>query len=192
MRDGRAEWHRIWGRNSKYYYSVPPDSLKKGDGMPTGYEILGNSRALRRHWLKRLGAALIDAAIIFIPVRLALVFVHDFNQDILAGVLSGALWFLYSGVLEGLYGTTLGKHLLYLKVISLSEKRSIWQGFVRNVPKLFWYAFLPLDVLIGLALEGDPRQRFVDRAAMTSVMSFEPELKRITKNYVKLKSTKDQ
>jgi len=151
--------------------------------MPTGYEILGSSRALRKHWLKRLGAALIDAAIIFIPVRLALVFVHDFNQDILAGLLSGAMWFLYSGVLEGLYGKTLGKHLLYLKVISLSENRSIWQGFIRSVPKLFWYAFLPLDVFIGLALEGDPRQRFVDRAAMTSVMSFEPELHRIESRF---------
>jgi uncharacterized RDD family membrane protein YckC len=149
--------------------------------MPTGYELLGSNKALRKHWIKRVAATLIDVAIIFAPIRLALVFLDGFNQDVLAGLAAGVVWFLYSGILEGFYGKTLGKHLLNLKVVSMTERRLLRQGFIRSVPKLFWYAFLPIDVLIGLALEGDPRRRFTDRVSLTSVVAFEPELSRIRK-----------
>lgn len=151
--------------------------------MPTGYDLLEHSSALRRHWLRRVAAAIIDALIIFIPIRVLLLFIDSPYQDIIAGVAAGIAWFLYSCLLEGTYGKTIGKSLLNLKVISVKENEnlSIHKTFIRSVPKIFWYIFLPLDVLIGLAIDGDPRQRWSDTIAGTSVIMYTPELKRVAK-----------
>lgn len=149
--------------------------------MPTGYALLESNKALQIHWLRRFFAMLIDVAIIFIPIRVALIFVSNYNPDIVAGLATGVAWFVYAGILEGLYGKTLGKHLMHLKVVSMIDNRILRQGIIRSVPKLFWYAFLPVDVLIGLAMEGDPRQRFVDRVSLTSVITYEPEFAKIRK-----------
>jgi uncharacterized RDD family membrane protein YckC len=149
--------------------------------MPTGFDLLEHSRTLRRHWLRRLAAALVDIVIIFIPMRLVVFYVNAPYQDIVAGVLSGAVWFVYSGLLEGAYGKTLGKWFFDLKVVSLLDKKRLHQTFVRSVPKFFWYIFLPFDVIIGLVMEGDPRQRWSDTVAKTTVISYEPELTRIKK-----------
>jgi len=131
--------------------------------MPTGYALLER----------------IDAAIIFIPIRIGLLFVSDLDQNIIAGIATGIAWFVYAGFLEGRYGKTVGKHLMHLKVVSMIDRKLLRQGFIRSVPKLFWYAFLPVDTLLGLAMEGDPRQRFTDRVSLTSVITYEPELSKI-------------
>ncbi|MDH7508719.1 MAG: RDD family protein [Methanomassiliicoccales archaeon] len=151
--------------------------------MPTGYDILEHSSALRWHWLRRIAAAIIDAFIIFIPIRVLLFFINSPYQDIIAGVAAGVAWFLYSSILEGIYGKTIGKSLLNLKVICVRENEhlSMHKTFIRSVPKIFWYIFLPLDVLVGLAIDGDPRQRWSDTIAGTSVIMYTPELKRVAK-----------
>jgi uncharacterized RDD family membrane protein YckC len=149
--------------------------------MPTGYALLESNKSLRIHWLRRVAAMLIDAAIIFIPIRIGLLFVNDLDQNMVAGIATGMAWFVYAGYLEGRYGKTLGKHLMHLKVVSMIDHKLMRQGFIRSVPKLFWYAFLPVDTLLGLAMDGDPRQRFTDRVSLTSVISYEPELSRIKK-----------
>ena len=151
------------------------------DGMPTGYALLESSKALRTHWLRRIAAMLIDVAIIFIPIRIGLLFVSNLDQNIVAGIATGIAWFMYAGFLEGRYGKTVGKHLMHLKVVSMIDRKLLRQGFIRSVPKLFWYAFLPVDTLLGLAMDGDPRQRFTDRVSLTSVITYEPELARIKK-----------
>jgi uncharacterized RDD family membrane protein YckC len=149
--------------------------------MPTGFDLLEHSRALRRHWLKRLAATFVDVMIIFVPMRIVIFFVNAPYQDIVAGVLSGIVWFIYSALLEGAYGRTLGKWFFNLRVVSLKEKKSINQTLTRSVPKFFWYIFLPFDVIIGLAMEGDPRQRWSDTVAKTTVISYESELAKIKK-----------
>ena len=149
--------------------------------MPTGFDLLEHSRTLRRHWLKRLAATFVDIMIIFVPMRIVIFFVNAPYQDIVAGLLSGAVWFVYSSLLEGAYGKTLGKWFFDLKVVSLKEKKSYHQTFMRSVPKFFWYIFLPFDVIIGLAMEGDPRQRWSDTVAKTTVISFKPETAQIKK-----------
>lgn len=143
--------------------------------MPTGFDLLEHSSTLRRHWLRRLAATLVDVAIIFIPMRLLIFFVNAPYQDLVSGLLSGAMWFVYSGALEGAFGRTLGKWFFNLRVVSLSEKRSMHQFLTRNVPKFFWYIFLPFDVIVGLVMDGDPRQRWSDTVANTNVVSFESE-----------------
>jgi uncharacterized RDD family membrane protein YckC len=149
--------------------------------MPTGFDLLEHNSTLRRHWLRRLAAALVDVAIIFIPMRVLIFFVNGPYQDIVAGILSGIVWFLYSGLLEGMYGKTLGKWFFNLKVVSLREKKSLVQTFTRSVPKFFWYIFLPFDLIIGLAMEGDPRQRWSDTVAKITVISYESESSEIKK-----------
>jgi uncharacterized RDD family membrane protein YckC len=147
--------------------------------MPTGFDLLEHSSTLRRHWLRRVAAALVDVVIIFVPMRLLIFFVNAPYQDVAAGLLSGVVWFVYSGVLEGAFGKTLGKWFFNLRVVSLAEKKSMHQILTRNVPKFFWYIFLPFDVIVGLAMDGDPRQRWSDTVANTTVISYEPDLARI-------------
>jgi uncharacterized RDD family membrane protein YckC len=91
------------------------------------------------------------------------------------------VWFVYSGVLEGVFGKTLGKWFFNLRVVSLAEKKSMHQVLTRNVPKFFWYIFQPFDVTVGLAMDGDPRQRWSDTVAKTTVISYDPEWSRTKK-----------
>jgi uncharacterized RDD family membrane protein YckC len=147
-----------------------------GIGMPVAVEMLFRNSVLRVHWMKRVGAAFADMAVIFIPVwAIAMAFgLNGFNLDVFAGIVSGACWFLYSTACEYEYGYTLGKKLASLRVSSEHGDLTLYEAAVRNVSKLFWFIMLPLDVLIGLLSYGDPRQRFTDRFFQTTVVSTLP------------------
>lgn len=149
--------------------------------MHTGFDILESSSALRKHWLRRFVAGFVDIAIIFTPIWLALHFFEVPNSAIVAGVSAGVVWFLYAGLCEGRYGRTLGKLLVRLKVVSMREGRSYRQTFIRSVPKLFWFIFLPFDVAVGLATEGDPRKRWSDGVSRTLVIAYYPAVPRSKK-----------
>ncbi len=154
--------------------------------MPTGYELLEQSGDFRRHWLKRIAAGLIDGMIVAAPISLALNGVGSVEAALLAGVFSGVGLFVYSAILEGWFGQTIGKKLLHLRVVSLGDKGRFYQAIIRSVPKIFWYAFLPIDVFAGLATQGDPRQRWSDHAAKTTVVAYRPPVVHVRK-----KKTKD-
>jgi uncharacterized RDD family membrane protein YckC len=139
--------------------------------MPTGYDLLEHNHDFRAHMLKRIAAGLIDAAVIFIPV-VAVIYLIDLEpRELLTGVLSGFGWFIYSAIAESRTGTTLGKKILGLIVVSTDGPMTFSKGIIRNVPKMFWYLFLPLDVFVGLAISKDPRQRWVDNIAQVTVIS---------------------
>ncbi|MEM0449668.1 MAG: RDD family protein [Methanomassiliicoccales archaeon] len=140
------------------------------DGMQTGFDLLSGSRELQIHWFKRTTALLIDLAIVAAPISLAFM-VKDSSDVILAGVLSGLGLFLYSTLLEGIFGQTWGKKLMGLAVVTEGHSHSLVHASIRSVPKFFWYIFLPFDALAGLAMVGDPRQRFTDRIASTKVIA---------------------
>ena len=138
--------------------------------MPTGYDLLEHSHDFRLHLLKRMAAGLFDAAAVFIPITLAIYLIDLEPKELLAGVVSGFGWFFYAAVSESRTGTTLGKRLMGFIVASKDGPMTISQGVVRNVPKMFWYVFLPLDVFVGLSREGDPRQRWTDLISGTVVI----------------------
>ena len=143
--------------------------------MVTGFDILGHDRVLRKHWLLRMLAILIDMLIVFFAVGLALVFLN-MDTVLVAGVSASIALFLYSGIMEVVGGATLGKRILGLKVVSIDGKKNMAGALLRNIPKVFWYILLPIDTLIGLAGRGDPRQRSFDRMAGTTVVhSGDPE-----------------
>ena len=148
--------------------------------MHTGFDVLESSKALRGHWARRFLAALIDIALLFIPVYLivAQLNITDQSKIILMGILAGLAYFLYSAILEYIYGRTVGKLIVHLKVVSMKERRTLRQTLIRSVPKLFWFILLPFDVVIGLATEGDPRKRWTDGIAKTLVISYYPAIPR--------------
>ncbi len=126
-------------------------------------------------------AGFVDMAIVFVPIWLALNFLNLSDRTIAAGIGAGVGWFLYAGLLEGRFGRTVGKLLVRLKVVSMKERRTYRQTFIRSIPKLFWYIFLPFDVAVGLATEGDPRKRWSDGVARTLVIAYYPAVPRSKK-----------
>jgi uncharacterized RDD family membrane protein YckC len=142
--------------------------------MQTGFDLLSGSKELRIHWTKRVIAAFIDLAIVAAPISLAFMTLGE-TVVVLAGVLSGLGLFVYSTVLEGVFGQTWGKKLMGLSVVTEGKQHSLVHAAIRSVPKFFWYIFLPFDALAGLAMRGDPRQRFTDRIARTKVIALPAE-----------------
>src|SRR6266704_400505 len=113
--------------------------------MPSAFDLIGRNPALQEHWIRRLFAFLIDSVVVF-----------------------GIVWFVYSMLLEGLVGGTIGKKLLSLRVVALDGNLDVVHTIIRNLSKVYWLVFL-IDLLLGAATHGDPRQRYFDRLARTTV-----------------------
>jgi len=77
------------------------------------------------------------------------------------------LW-LYSTLLEGYGGQTLGKIVLSIKVVNLGSKRVSYDAAaVRSFGKCF---LLPFDLLFGLRLKDKRFMRFFDKYSRTTVI----------------------
>ena len=136
--------------------------------MVTGFDYLSKDKALQEHWLRRFVAIRIDAAIIYIPVNIFFGLVHwgGFTGFFTTGI----LFFLYTALFDLAAGGTFGKMLLHLKSVSTTGKLDVPQAFMRNISKIFGL-FLLLDWIIGMALDtSDPRQKWTDQLAHTSVI----------------------
>ena len=90
-------------------------------------------------------------------------FLFDFNIFLFLGL----LW-LYSTLLEGFAGQTLGKSFFRLKVVCVGGKKLYYDNAaVRNFGKCF---LLPLDLLIGLRLRDQRFIKFFDKFAGSTVI----------------------
>jgi uncharacterized RDD family membrane protein YckC len=153
--------------------------------MSTGFERLGNDSQLQDHWIRRLVAFIIDSILVSVVTFIITIIV--WIPFILMAAATGLPWNLfnpfsfpfYSGMLSVLYftlfetysGSTFGKRIMSLKTTSLDGQRpSLRSAFIRNVSKIYWILVL-VDVLIGLASSGSPRQKVTDRVAGTIVVS---------------------
>src|SRR3989441_3624492 len=137
--------------------------------MPSAIDLIGHNPALQDHWFRRLGAALIDGivvAVIFLLFALPLAFLA--LAWYVVPFLYGVIWLGYSMLLEAIFGATVGKRLLKLRVVAIDGNLDIMHTLVRNISKIYWLPFL-LDVIIGGVTQGDPRQRLFDRIARTTV-----------------------
>ncbi len=137
--------------------------------MASGFEVLGNSRALQAHWLRRLGAYAIDLFVVLVPTWIVLTF-FGAGEVIFLSLVAGVVFVVYGTTAEMLAGKTLGKHALGLEVRCLRGPMTVRKAAARNAPKFFWYIFPLLDLLLALVGSGDPRQRFTDRALGTTVV----------------------
>lgn len=137
--------------------------------MTTGFDIIGNNKALQDHWLRRVGAYIIDWIILVIVaglISLALWFLAPWNPW--GFVFTGLLAFLYFIMMEIAMRATVGKKLMSLEVASTQDEVGAGSILVRNLSKLFGPLLL-LDWIIGMFQDGDPRQKWFDRYANTVV-----------------------
>ncbi len=152
--------------------------------MSTGYESTGTQVDMTNHWLLRLVAAIIDSIpwIIIVYVILWLLILTPgaswggvgwgLGYFLLWPFLFGLLEVLYFAVMEGSSGASLGKKVIGLKVQMLNGGKATFdKALTRNISKIFW-PLLVIDIIIGFATPGpDPRQRYFDRVAGTTVVS---------------------
>lgn len=147
-------------------------------GSPGSQVDMGN------HWLLRFVAAIIDG-IPWSVIVYVILWVLFFNAGaVWRGLGWGFGYFLFwpfiFGAFEVIYFTvlessasaaSLGKRVMGLKVQMLNgSKVTFNKAFTRNISKIFWPILL-IDWLIGVATPGpDPRQRYFDRMAGTTVV----------------------
>jgi len=131
---------------------------------------------------KRALAFLIDFAAV-----LAIFIIIGIPTSILSSVTAGSAFILsgndvvlflivfwvYSTLLEGFGGQTLGKRMMKLMVVRVDGKKPLYDhAAVRNFGKII--PVLPFDILVGLRL-GDKRFiRYFDKFAGTTVVDLEP------------------
>ena len=137
--------------------------------MTTGFNIIGNNKALQDHWLRRIVALIIDGIIIGVIAFLVSIFFWILSPvGFIGWFFSGLLMFLYFIAFEMIMGGTPGKKLLSLEVVSTEGELDFVASLLRNISKIFW-VFLLIDWIVGMFTEGDPRQKMLDRYAKTTV-----------------------
>lgn len=138
--------------------------------MVTGFDYLSRDRALQEHWLRRLVAVIIDWIVVWAPVSILFWIIGHGWFGFLVFSVQSILFFFYSAFFDYVIGGTLGKMLLRLKTVGITGRMDIAQALLRNVGKLFWPLLL-IDWIIGMAVDtNDPRQKFTDQLARTSVI----------------------
>jgi len=112
-------------------------------------------------------ATTIILAIIMLPVFIAnpAAFFNIFSFPFAMGL----LYILYFPIAETMYGATIGKRLLGLKVVTKTGgKLSFEKAFIRNISKIHQVLLL-LDLIGGLITSTDLHQKYSDRIANTTV-----------------------
>jgi len=144
----------------------------------TAFEKIGTDRYLQDHWLRRLIAGIIDSIITIIIARIIAVFIvlpvllqgglFSFSS---LDLLQGLLFFLYAVFLESIWGATIGKQIMNLKVTTTDGRLPTFdKTLIRDISKINGLLWL-IDTLVGMATAGDPHQKFSDRFAGTTVVS---------------------
>src|SRR5207245_10382546 len=108
--------------------------------------------------LKRVVAFFLDLITVFAPLW-SFLYLEGVRAPWVYGVAGGIVLYAYSTFSEAITRTTVGKFIVGLEVRSLRGPMSLSKAAVLNFPKLFWFAFPPLDTLAGLVVDGAPRQR---------------------------------
>ncbi|TLZ59817.1 MAG: hypothetical protein E6K13_09285 [Methanobacteriota archaeon] len=137
----------------------------------TGAQLIGHNAALQEHWIKRVMAIVIDFIIVLVLFILLGIAVPGglLRFGVWWTLLLGFIWVPYAVLFEASSGrATIGKRAASLQVVATAGVMNAEKAVIRNISKL-WGPFLLIDWVIGLATHGDPRQRYLDRVARTSV-----------------------
>jgi uncharacterized RDD family membrane protein YckC len=148
--------------------------------MVKAIDIITSNSHLQGHWLRRIIAAIIDVFILAIVITIVVIVLDImgvFGGGVILGtgfltfVLLSLVQLFYFAFLEATSGSTIGKRLMSLRVVSVSGPMDITKGIIRNISKIVPYFFVILgDFILGFIMDGDPRQRFTDRFANTTVV----------------------
>ena len=154
-------------------------AVKLGVGYGTAAERVGRDYLLQQHWIKRIIAIVIDSIIVGIATTIVMVAVlfplflanpMGFFHWLSFPFAMGLIYVLYFTLAESVYGYTIGKAIVNLKVVAVDGGRpSLESAFIRNISKIYWI-FLILDVIGGFLTATDPHQKYSDRIAHTTVV----------------------
>jgi uncharacterized RDD family membrane protein YckC len=155
------------------FYPNCKSSVGHVDGLSgTAAERILTEGALQQHWIKRFIAILIDSIIVGIATTilgLLTDMARIFNWLALPLVM-GLIYVLYFTATESIYGYTMGKKMVNLKVMKANGKKpSLESAFIRNISKIHFLLLL-LDTLGGFFISKDNHQRYVDQIAKTTVV----------------------
>jgi len=142
-------------------------------------ERFGTDQHLQEHWIKRVIAYIIDSVIVSIVTAIMLILIlfpiFIANPSTFFNIFSfpfemGILSVLYFVIAEKAYGTTIGKQLLRLKVVTKTdEKINLEKAFIRNISKIHGLLLL-LDIIGGIITTTDLLQKYSDQIAKTKVV----------------------
>jgi uncharacterized RDD family membrane protein YckC len=119
----------------------------------------------------------ITAAITFLPDILALSVANFISNRVstLLSITVGLLW-LYSTLLEGFNGQSIGKRIIGLKVVRTDGKKMSYDhAAVRNFGKVL--PLLPFDLIYGWRIKNSAFMRYFDKFAGTTVINLRSNLK---------------
>src|SRR3989454_1859166 len=159
-----------------------------GVQSPTGFELLRDDKSVQNHWARRLIAYIIDVALVAVVLTIIAIVVSipfligiGFPAVEMFPVVWAAWWglwlggpislvpFLYFLLAEGLYGRTLGKEIMGLRVQRVDGKpMDMRSSLIRNISKIYWVLLL-IDVAVGLGTHGEMSQKWSDRYIGTKV-----------------------
>jgi uncharacterized RDD family membrane protein YckC len=130
----------------------------------------------------RAFAYLIDLALILLITAAIMFsqFAYILTTNLLSAELSAVLFitlgmfWVYSTLLEGFVGQSLGKRLLGLKVVRTDGKKMPYDhAAIRNFGKAF---LLPFDIIVGMRLKNVEFMRYFDKFAGTTVITLRNQL----------------
>lgn len=131
---------------------------------------------------KRAYAFLIDFALV-LSVFVVTAIMTGFLSSITSGdgfrpdvnvILFVFVFWVYSTLLEGFAGQSLGKRIIGLSVMRIDGKRLFYDhAGVRNLGKIF--LFLPFDLFFGHRLKDKRFIRYLDKFAGTTVIDIRPQ-----------------
>jgi uncharacterized RDD family membrane protein YckC len=142
-----------------------------GGSSGTAAERILYEGALQQHWVKRGIAILIDSIIVGIATAILglLIDVSGIFNWLALPFVMGLIYVFYFTVTESVYGHTLGKKIVNLKVMKANGKKPSFEGaLIRNISKIH-FLFLLLDTVGGFFTSKDAHQRYVDQIANTTV-----------------------
>ena len=158
----------------------PGASTADSTAPMSGIDSLMKDSTAQGYWLRRLVALIVDGAII--AVVLGVIFAVAAASFFFGGfgamtfffgaftILVGVLLILYFPLTESMWGASLGKRILGLKVVSKRGTNPTFvEAFVRNISKIYWLLLL-LDVIIGLATSKGYQEKYSDHLMGTKVV----------------------
>lgn len=148
------------------------NSVKKSVSHQNAAERIMNDSSLQQHWIKRLIAILVDSIIVGVATTILGLLTN------IAGIFNwlsfpfvmGLIYVLYFTIAESIYGYTIGKRMVTLKVgIENGQNPNFQNSFIRNISKIH-FLLLILDTVAGFFLSKDPHQKYTDQIANTTVV----------------------
>lgn len=142
------------------------------------------------HWLLRLVAFIIDSILVSIVVYIIL-FIAAVAAIVTGGfyagfyflffwLIAGVLYIIYFTIFDVVFGGTIGKMVLGLKVQTVDGKKVPFdKSLIRNVSKFF--GLVIIDWLVAILTPGkDRRQKWTDRIAGTTVVQTRQPFQSVT------------